>query len=188
MPGSQQVNPFKKRHAGFSGFGTLAFGGRKRKKNPFNAAEVRLPEQESDAFEYTLSKIGDVKVTKAVLNLKQTYPNGTTPELVTMDWLNRNQIRYIYQAQYGARTVRGSSSTDFVVVSNGMGIAWEINGVYWHTRFKTAQSDASRALLLLNKVISGVKIDKVVALWEPDIYKKPKQVFEMALMGEGLRG
>lgn len=183
-----QIDPFSKKHADFEGFGAKAFGGRKRKRNPFNAAEVRPQDMDSDAFEYTLAKIGDTKIAKAVVSLKEKFPNGTTPELVTMDWLNRQQIRYIYQAQYGKRNRSGSSSTDFVVSSNGRGMAWEINGEYWHTRYKTPGSDAARAMRLMNQTVGGIIITKVVALWESDIYKRPDKVFELAMMGEGLRG
>lgn len=176
-------DPFKKKRADFTGFGKKAFGTRVEAKRSYGAAIVRPPNLEDDAFKYTLSKVKDARVARAVLKLKEQYPDGTTPELVTMDWLNRKQIPYTYQAQYGSRQSRGSSSTDFVVSNGGRGLAWEINGAYWHTKHKTPDSDEARARRLINQIIGGVLISAVVVIMEKDIYERPDRVFTMALAG-----
>jgi len=186
MPLAKAVS-FDKKRGGFNGFGQSAFGGRQKILKATEAAIVRPPDMDSAEFEYTVGKIKNAATAKRVMNLKEQFPNGTTPELVTMDWLNRHEVRYQYQAQYGARTQRGSAAPDFVVSSAGRGYAWEINGVYWHTAHKTPSSDASRALQLMNKTIGGIVISGVVPLWEPDIYSRPEQVFAMAMVGERIR-
>ena len=64
-----------------------------------------------------------------------------------------------------------------------------IQGEYWHSR-KTAhgQKDAVVKLQMLGQDVNGVRIKSVVELWENDIYHKRPRVFDLALIGIGLRG
>lgn len=179
-------DPFAKRGGGFSGFGQGKFKTSDRKKD-FRAPEVRPPDLDSADFEYTLQKLKNPALARRVLKLKEQYPDGTTPELVTVDWLNSHQIDYIYQLQYGPRNSAGNLRPDFLLPNRGYGMVWEVNGEYFHTQRKTPESDAARRLRLLNQEIDGVMVRSVVDVWERDIYDNPDKVFELALTGTGLR-
>lgn len=185
MP-KQPFATFEKKAAGFSGFGTIPFGGRRNKNSPFRESELRLPDLETQEFETNLYKLGDQALAKRVTNLKKQYPDGTLPEMVTMDWLEKSGIRYFYQSVYGKYGKRGLKLPDFVVDQNGQGLVWEIDGEYFHTKRKTPETDRLRDAQLLNRVINGVSIRKVVHLRENDIYTKRPQVFLMALAGIGV--
>lgn len=141
----------------------------------------------TDLTELT-NRLGDRKLAERVIALQSVYPNGTVPELVTMDWLKRGGWRYVYQAElYGGRADKGGLLPDFVVEA-GSGMAWQIQGEYWHGRNATkAVSDAEAALRLTGQSVGGIRIDKVVNLWESDIYAKRPQIFYYALAGLGLR-
>src|SRR5512139_1569881 len=94
-----RADPFRKKYGGFEGFGRKAFGGGRKKRDVFRAPEVRPPELEDPEFENLLLKLDSPKLVRRVQNLKRQFPDGTVPELVTMDWLNSQQLKYIYQAQ-----------------------------------------------------------------------------------------
>ncbi len=135
-------------------------------------------------------RVGDEKTAKRVQKLAIQYPNGTIPELVTMDWLQRGGWRFIYQAElYGGRSTSGGLLPDFVVdTGGGTGAAWQIQGEYWHGRSKEKEvSDAAAALRLIGQTVAGVRIDKVLNLWENDILNRRPQVFQYAIAGMALR-
>jgi hypothetical protein len=135
--------------------------------------------------------IGDEATAKRVMQLQAQYPQGTVPELVTMDWLQANKYRYIYQGMlYGGRGNLGGLLPDFVVDTGGPeGMAWQIQGDYWHgTRSTEKQfSDATDNLRLVGQVVGGIRIGKVIPIWESAILKRRPHVFQMALAGIELR-
>jgi hypothetical protein len=65
----------------------------------------------------------------------------------------------------------------------GVGVAWLVNGDYWHSRPEVAESDITDRLRFLGATYHGIKIEKVVQLWEGRIYRNRPQVFEMGLAG-----
>jgi hypothetical protein len=130
----------------------------------------------------------DWKLAQRVAALMQQHPNGTIPELVAMDWLNQQQIEYIYLAQiYGGHRRKGGVEVDLLFQYAGVGIAWLVHGEYWHSRPEVSASDAIDRLRFLGATYHGIRIDKVVALWESDIYHRRPSVFELGLLGLGLR-
>jgi hypothetical protein len=130
----------------------------------------------------------DWKLAQRVATLLRTYPNGTIPELVAMDWLNQQQIEYIYLAQiYGGHARKGGVEVDLLFRYAGVGIAWLVHGEYWHSRPEVSASDAIDRLRFLGATYHGIRIDKVVALWESDIYFERPRVFELGVLGLGLR-
>lgn len=134
-----------------------------------------------------LNNIGDDATAKRVRKLVDLYPNATIPELIVMDWLERGGWRYIYQAEaYGGRKKAGGLLPDFVV-DTGVGMAWQVNGEYWHGGKQKAVSDAEAIMRLTGQIVGGVRIDKVVTLWESDLYRKRPQIFYLALAGLSLR-
>jgi hypothetical protein len=133
--------------------------------------------------------IGDAKIAKRVQVLQAQYPNGTIPELVTMDWLQANKHHYIYQGMlYGGRAQSGGLVPDFVVQTGGAeGAAWQVMGQYWHSRSAAKRfSDAESALRLLGQVVGGIRIGRVVNLSDYDILHRRPSVFQMALAGISL--
>jgi hypothetical protein len=136
-------------------------------------------------------KIGDAAAAKRVRGLQVQFPNGTVPELVTMDWLNAGKYRYIYQGQlYGGRSRAGGLLPDFVVqTGGGYGMAWQIQGDYWHDKRSVEKQfkDNADNLRLLGQNVGGIKISKVIPVFESDIYNRRNTVFTLALAGVSLR-
>jgi hypothetical protein len=135
---------------------------------------------------------GDEKTAKRVRQLQLQFggkSSGTLPELVTMDWLDQNKIKYIFQGRvFGGRAAAGGLLPDFVVdTGGGRGAVWNVQGEYWHNR--SAQKgfdDASANLRYLGQVVGGIRIEKVLLLNERDILRRRPFVFQMALAGIAL--
>jgi hypothetical protein len=138
-------------------------------------------------------RLGDAALAKRIRALQAQYggvSSGTVPELVTYDWLQRSGYRFVFQAElYGGRATAGGILPDFVVETGaGTGMAWNVQGEYWHGKTnEKAQSDAVDALRMIGQVVNGIRIDKVLYLWEQDLYTKRPQVFQYAIAGIGLR-
>jgi hypothetical protein len=136
-------------------------------------------------------KIGDEATAKRVRGLQAQYPQGTVPELVTMDWLNAGKYRYVYQGQlYGGRGSLGGLLPDFVVATGGgSGMAWQIQGDYWHSKRSVEKQfkDNADNLRLVGQTVGGIRIGKVIPIFEHAIYNQREQVFKMALAGLELR-
>lgn len=116
--------------------------------------------------------------------------SGTVPELIAYDWLQRNSYPFTFQAElYGGRATAGGLLPDFVVETGaGVGMAWQIQGEYWHGKSGDKKvSDAEAAMRLVGQVVGGVRIEKVIYLWESDLYEKRPQVFQYAVAGISLR-
>jgi hypothetical protein len=136
-------------------------------------------------------KIGDEATAKRVRGLQMQYPQGTVPELVTMDWLNAGKYRYVYQGQlYGGRGSLGGLLPDFVVATGGgSGMAWQIQGDYWHSKRSVEKQfkDNADNLRLVGQTVGGIRIGKVIPIFESDIYARRSTVFQLALAGVSLR-
>jgi len=141
--------------------------------------------------ELTRKMNGDEKTAKRVLALQQQYPNGTVPELICMDWLDANKYRYIYQGQlYGGRATSGGLLPDFVVDTGGAdGVAMQVQGDYWHAKRSVEKqfSDAEDNMRLLGQVVGGIKIGKVIGVWEGDLLRRRNQTMQYAVAGISLR-
>ena len=174
------------------GFGNKLFKTWARKTK----TEIFVPfETEDDQFIETdltelVRKVGDERTAKRVQELQAQYPVGTIPELVTYDWLTRGGWRFVYQAQlYGGRGSSGGLLPDFVVETGaGEGMAWQIQGEYWHGKSaEKGVSDAEAALRLTGQTVGGIRIDKVLGLWERDVLDRRPDVFKYAIAGISLR-
>lgn len=123
------------------------------------------------------------RVAKLKEALFKTY-EGTIPELVVYDWLTENHISFSFQAfVYGGRNKRGGVVPDFLVWPGGRGMAWFIDTNYWHSLPEKQASDAADRLRILGAVIEGIRIEKVVTLWEDNVYQQRPIVFQLALAG-----
>lgn len=185
----------------FETFPTLhrkGWGGWKRRRNQWILLKPldNMFETPTDTILTDLIReLGDEKTAKRVRKLQLQFATGgtnyaTVPELVTMDWLEVNKYHYIFQGQlYGGRARSGGVVPDFVVdMGGGKGMVWAVQGVYWHSKTKEKSfSDAADNLRMLGQYVGGIRIDKVVELWDDDILHRRPQVFLMALAGIGLR-
>ena len=131
----------------------------------------------------------DKQEAERVMDLAETYPAGSLPELITYDFLNRHGQPFIYQvALFGGRAAAGGVIPDFVVgYDSSRAYAWNIQGEYWHTTAGKAERDAAAALKMRGAQVAGWTISDVIPLWEFDIYEKRPGVFWAALAGMSLR-
>jgi hypothetical protein len=178
----------------FRGFKN-SFAKRKKKRDTFEALDT-FPNPFSDTpvdtelTELTRT-IGDEKIAKRVRALQLEYPSGTVPELVTMDWLQASKYKFIFQGMlYGGRAAIGGLVPDFVVDTGAMdGMAWQIQGDYWHSKRSVEKQfrDNADNMRLLGQTVGGIRIGKVIPIFESDIYNRRTQVFQYALAGLSLR-
>lgn len=168
-------------------------GGKRRKLPDMTGAAPKVAEREPDALQELIRDLGgrsaDVKLAKRVLAMKPEYPAASIPELIVWCWLTDRKIPFTYQAMlFGGRRAKGGLVPDFVVQYGGMGLAWQVQGEYWHARTAAhGQKDATVTLRLVGTMYHGVRISAVVELWERDIYRMRPRIFQMALAGIGLR-
>jgi hypothetical protein len=171
------------------------------KKHQPKLLKVEIPEGEGveDLVDPTVTEImrrcgnkpGDMKMAQRVAKLYQNGStetgDGTIPELITYDWLQSRQIPFTYQAWiYGGRSRHGGVIPDFVLEYNGKGMAWLIQGNYWHSKSEVSASDIIDKMKLVGSWFHGIYIEVVVELWENKVYHNRPEVFEMALLGIGL--
>lgn len=186
MARSQVKAPQAKKPAGYkklSGLGSSKI---------YKAPDISVPPPQlaslvdNELQSLTLQLGGDEKLAKRILKLKKLWPLGTYPELVTMDWLDHNHIKYEYQKWLlGGRVLRGGQVVDFAVDLGTSVMILEVQGVYWHTRPGKVQLDEGQRLALLGLSVWGKKIRTVVEVWDSRIMDKHKreQAFRMALSG-----
>ena len=148
---------------------------------------VKMIDFESEEERELERKLKDEKLAKRLSKLRDTLPYATVPELVTFDWLRYNKYNFIYQVEVGERGRKGSKMPDFVVNLGGQGLAWQVQGEYWHSGETTRAQDRALNAILRGQEIAGTRIVAVVELWEDDIYDKRPRVFEEAIRGRGLR-
>lgn len=175
---SKTIRGFGKKSKEFS----PRFGLRKQRVVDLrDAAEVRL----------LRALDGDEKLVKRILALMQEYPAGTIPELICYTWLEKERIKFAYQAMlYGGRRQSGGLLPDFVVdVGGGLSVAWQVQGEYWHSLARKGSYDRSVSLRLQGAYYQGRRIWKVAELWEADLLDKYQRetVLRSALQGISLR-
>ena len=134
-------------------------------------------------------KPSDLKLARQVYTMQQRqFPDATVPELITYIWLTAAHERFDFQGSVrGGRHKRYGLVPDFIIWRGGEGIAWRVQGTYWHNlRYKTdveRSNEASAKLRLLGATISGVRIAKVVDLWEERIYDSRPEIYYLGLNG-----
>ena len=135
-----------------------------------------------------LAKVGDEGLVKRLLKLKQRFPVGTYPELLTYDWLQRQPLTFEYQVElYGGRGAPGALIPDFVIFEGKGCDVWLVQGEYWHTLAGRRPHDEVARLRMLGTLIHGAKVNEVIELWEDDIYSQRPRVFWLALAGMEMR-
>lgn len=134
--------------------------------------------------------LGDEKLAKRLVKLQGQFPQATLPELVVYDWLQRARLFFRYQVElFGGRRLRGGLLPDFVVFLGGVTLAWQVQGEYWHSRGLKGDADRTANLRMTGQVVEGRRIDRVVELWENDLYDRHRRrtAMNLALAGVGMR-
>lgn len=137
--------------------------------------------------------IGDTpenyRVAKDVVRLRRTAePNATLPEALTHVWLQHENIPFLFQPPVLGGYVRGGLIPDFIVGSSFGGLAWLIQGEYYHgqsfqMRMNQYERDARADIMLRGRVVQGVLIRAVVQIDEADVYIRRDKVLQSALSG-----
>lgn len=167
-------------------------GAKRRKLPDMTGAAPRVAEREPDALQELIRNLGgrsaDVKLAKRVLGMKPQFPAASIPELIVYCWLTDHKVPFTYQAMlFGGRRAKGGLVPDFVVQSGGQGIAWQVQGRYWHRRSSEhGQKDGTSLGRIVGTVYKGVRISSLVELWEGKIYTMRPRIFQLALNGIGL--
>lgn len=168
-------------------------GAKKRKLPDMTGADPKLADRQPDALQEFIRDLGgrsaDVKLAKRVFSMMPEFPAASKPELVVYCWLTDQKIPFTYQAMlFGGRRTKGGLVPDFVVQYGGKGLAWQIQGEYWHARTRAhGQKDFANVARLIGADYHGIRINAVVELWELDIYRKRPRIFQYGLNGIGLR-
>ena len=146
---------------------------------------------EDDEVQRLTRQLGDEALAKRVLKLKKKWPDGTIPELIAADFLERRRAKYEFQKQViGGRKIKGGQVLDFVV-DQGISVhIWEIQGKYWHTRPGKKQVDEAQRMALMGIRIWGKKVSAVIEIWDSriatDNRAKRQQALEAGLTGREL--
>ena len=147
------------------------------------------PPQERELARRLGDRPQDRRLAKRLLRLQEQFPQSSLPELVVLDWLRRRGVPHTYQGTLlGGRAVRGGLVPDFVVRVGGEAYVWEVQGQYWHTQIGQRSADMAKRMRYLGQVFDGLRITRVVYLWEDDIYRRRPTIFRLAMAGIGLRG
>lgn len=134
--------------------------------------------------------LGDERLARRVYKMKQKeYPQGTLPELVAIDWLQRRQIPFQFQLSVlGGRITRGGQVLDLVVDRGTHVIVIEINGNFFHTKPGKQRLDEGQKMALLSIKILGKRVQAIVEVWENKIQSAHSRnaVMNSALAGISL--
>ena len=169
--------------------------GRKQRRVPplptLGEQPGRVAALEDDEVQRLTRQLGDEALAKRVLKLKKKWPDGTIPELIAADFLERRRAKYEFQKQViGGRKIKGGQVLDFVV-DQGISVhIWEIQGKYWHTRPGKKQVDEAQRMALMGIQIWGKKVSAVIEIWDSriatDNRAKRQQALEAGLTGREL--
>lgn len=164
----------------------------RRKPPKMSGGDPKIADREGDKVQRLTRDLGgttaDYKLARRVFQMKPNFPAASAIELVTYDWLLRNNYTFEFQATlYGGRRAEGGLVPDFVVQGGGGYLAWLINGEYWHSQAINRGRDEIARMKLVGAMFRGKRITYMVELWEKDVLRKRPYVFTQALLGMGLR-
>lgn len=165
-----------------------AFGKRPKQFRPKTPALPRPFDSTDDTLDRIVRILGDQRQAKRVWSWQQRYPNGTIPEMVVLDWLERHHIRYVYQAiAFGGRRRKGGLVPDFLVPEGGQARVIQVQGDYWHSRKRKGYYDTAVSMRLLGKMVEGYRVTDVVEVWESDLYRNTEVTMVKAMAGMSSR-
>lgn len=152
---------------------------------PATNIEKQSPDLLNQRQEQLAKTLHDDELAKRVIDLQKRFPYGDVPEMLVMDWLDKNKYVYIYQAQVNGGFRSGGHVPDFLMKKNNG--TWEavlVNGVYWH-RFP--EKNLADKLALTGSYYQGHQIDNVVIVWETRLMaSKDSRDRTMAAASQGI--
>lgn len=163
--------------------------GGKRKQEPLPSLgeqPQRVQGMVDDALSRLAQELEDEQLAKKILKLKEKFPDGTIPELIVMEWLDRRGYEYRFQAWVlGGRVLKGGQVLDFAVDVGLHAIILEVQGRYWHTRPGKLEIDDGQKLALLGIQIFGKDVGAVIEVWDTRLLDKRQKdrVMNLALAG-----
>lgn len=176
---------FSRRRAHFKALGKLD----PKDREPKKAAYTQPPQSEEDELQYVIRLLkGDERLARKILKMKESFPDATIPELAFMEYLDRKQIEYIFQAWMFGGKASGKGVPDFALPQPPYWVIVNIHGDYWHSnKFETIEDQRFQQRRLVNHIFNGMKVRAYVQLWESDIYQRRDYGMQMAVMGISLR-
>ena len=163
--------------------------GGKRKQEPLPSLgqqPQRVQGMVDDALARLTQELQDEQLAKKVLKLKEKFPDGTIPELIVMEWLDRRGFEYRFQMWVlGGRVLKGGQVLDFAVDLGIRTLILEVQGRYWHTRPGKMEIDEGQKLALLGLEIFGKRVGAVVEVWDTRLLDKKQKdrVMNLAIAG-----
>lgn len=134
----------------------------------------------SDHEDKLANALKDRSLARRIVKLQEKHPYGTVPEMMAVDYLQRKQERYTYQAQLYGGWRAGGMVPDFVVHRPGGLLAMLINGNYWHPHPQKNEADKMR---IRGAPTDGGRISNVVIVWESALMRMKDEVLDAAMAG-----
>lgn len=167
--------------------GVMKGMGRRRASEPLPLTPrgAKLLDTTPEEVLYWMQSVSRERAMQAYRLLRRGV-EGTLPELLTYQWLERRGRQFDFQSSImGGRLVLGGAVADFIIsdlVPGGL-VVWRVQGDYWHVEPERVQRDFQQRERLLMESYMGVPVVQVVDLWESGIYWAYPFVFEMAEAG-----
>ena len=103
--------------------------------------------------------------------------NMTDLEAIVVRWLDRHKIDYQFQSSLmGGYYELGGSVVDILLPARGL--AWRIQGEYWHQRVSQVGRD-----MVQKELLSGLGW-QVIDIWGRDVHNRLNETMTKALRGE----
>jgi hypothetical protein len=100
---------------------------------------------------------------------RERHPYGTVPEMITLDYLEKNNREHVYQAALYGGNRPGGLIVDFLVEMPGGWRGLAIQGIYWHNIPGKREKDTADKLRTIGTKYMGQVIFDVVFVWENQI-------------------
>lgn len=122
-----------------------------------------------------------IKLAKMFLGLKREFPRATLPEGLCYFILQKFGEEFVYQEEArGGRTRYGGIVTDFWLPN--LRIAIRVQGNYFHSRPDQVARDEAQKTQLLSSSIEGVRVERVVDVWESKLYSCAREAVVKSAM------
>jgi hypothetical protein len=188
-----ELKPRRIRKAWHKGLASLPLvDGRRRRYDGYPLKDIPVGRNTGfDLNDDQLSELArvlrDLQLARRVLQIqRERHPYGTMPELVILEFLERKNVDFTYQAQLNGGYRAGGLVPDFVIDKNGTGHVLAIQGIYWHNVPGKREKDQTDKLRLLTEYHNGKPITLVTFVWENRIMQgnpARERVLEDALTG-----
>lgn len=116
-----------------------------------------------------------IKLAKTFLGLKREFPRATLPEGLCYMILKKFGEDFVFQEEArGGRTQYGGLVVDFFLPSART--ALRVQGDYFHSQPAQVQRDEAQRAQLLLTTIGGIRVERVVDVWESRLYSCQREM------------